>query len=100
MDNEDPEGWDIVQRPTRWDLAAQMGPAAGVLRLPPPPSDTFSNRHWERAMITDSTRPAARLPTSQKLMEQLVPLGQGAFAGASAAADKGLRLWRGLRGGT
>ena len=100
MEDEDTEGWDIVQRPSRWDLAAQRGAAAEVVRLPPPPSDAFSTRHWERAMITDYTRPAARLPTGQKLMEQLVPLGQGAFAGASAAADKGLRLWRGLRGGS
>jgi len=92
------DGWDMVQLPRGAAAVKQRG-AAEVMRLPPPPSDATSTRHWERAMITDSTRPV-RLPTSQKLMEQLVPLGQGAIAGASAAADRGMRLWRGLRGGS
>jgi hypothetical protein len=89
----------MVQRPVGWAVASQR--SAEALRMPPPPSDADATHHWERAMITDSNARPARLPTnSQKLLEQLVPLGHGAYAGATAAADKGLRLWRGLRRGT
>lgn len=92
QDDEEYDGWDLVQRPVGLSAAYQQG-RPDPLRMPPTPSDEDEViTHWERAMITDSSgtryRPAQTAPFSVGL--HIAPLGQG----ARAAAD---RLWQGFR---
>lgn len=80
-----------MQRPSGLSAATRVG-RHDPLRMPPTPSDTDELiKHWERAMITDSSRRLQRhlslAPTS--LGSRIVPIGRGAFAAAE-------RLFQGL----
>ena len=88
-DNEEEiDGWDMIQRPVGWFGGSQRSADA----LPPPPSENDEAIiHWERAMFIDSnSQLLTRGPTQRMLMGQIAPLKQGAYA----AAD---RLWQGFR---
>lgn len=86
-EDEEIDGWDVIQRPLAWAAASLQGPSDA---LPPRPSETEDAiGQWERAMIIDSSSNSMRL-AHRLLLGQIAPLGQGAFA----AAD---RLWQGFK---
>ena len=89
-DDEEIDGWDVIQRPQAWAGAASLQQTADA--LPPRPSeDEEALTHWERAMIIDSSNSSVtRASAHRLLLGQITPLRQGAYA----AAD---RLWQGFR---
>ena len=89
-DDEEIDGWDVIQRPQAWSGAASLQQTGDA--LPPRPSETEDViTHWERAMIIDSSdRSVTKAYAHRLLLGQIAPLRQGAYA----AAD---RLWQGFR---